>query len=180
MIADESHWAIIPKKLDMIFAVLFGMSWDNDNRDRPDDNNRMIFSVLLRPQVYLTEHFHWLSEASLALEKSTVGNRYREHFDSIQSNTEGLPNADGLEWGDTDTKYTLQLKTGLVFNPKGRGIYNRPSVRFLFGLQYSNVHAAFSNSYNESLNRQNTFNKRKDIHLHYMISIEVEHWFGSE
>lgn len=176
-IADESQWVLVKDKLDLILAGAFGYAMDNDNKYLPDDRNRMILSLVMRPQYYITEHFHFLTELSMAVEKSLKGNRYREHYDSIQANTGGVPDPDGLEWGDTDTKYTFQFKTGLVFNPAGRGIYKRPAIRLLFGVQYSNVHAAFSNSYNESLNRQNTFNKREDIHWHYMISLEVEHWF---
>ncbi|RME75905.1 MAG: hypothetical protein D6785_14290, partial [Planctomycetota bacterium] len=177
-LANESYLEILPGKLDLVLGAWVGYAWDQDNRFRPDDSNRFIFSVVGRPQYYINDYFHVLLETSFAVEKSTIGNRYREHFDSIQANTGGIPDPKGLEWGDRDIKYTFQFKGGLVFNLGGKGIYSRPSIRLLFGVQYSNVHGAFSNSYNESLNRRNFWNTNKDVHWHYLISIEVEHWFG--
>ncbi|RME03886.1 MAG: hypothetical protein D6805_04945 [Planctomycetota bacterium] len=178
LVLDESYWEL-SSRVDMVMGIFFSYAWDGDNRYRPDDQNRLAFSILFRPQIYLTDYFHLLNEVSFAVERSLIGNRYREHFDSLTTNTDGVFDPEGLEWGDTDIKYTLQFKTGLVFNPFGKGIYNRPSIRLLFGVQYSNVHAAFKNSYEESLARQNLFNARKDLHWHYMISLEVEHWFGN-
>jgi hypothetical protein len=178
-IVDEMQWILWPKYLDLNIGFLFSQAWDNDNSMRPDDHNRTIYSVVVRPQFYFTKEIHALLEVSLARENSTAGNRYREHYDSLEKTTNGNPDIRGLEWGDTDVKNTLQLKVGPVINPNGRGIYNRPSIRILFGAQYSNVHTAFGNSYIESLEQRNIFNKRKDIHWHYLISIEAEHWWGS-
>jgi len=178
MIVDEMQWTFIPQYLDVTIGLLFGYSWDEDNTFRPDDDNRILFSAVIQPHYYITEYLHALFEISYAREKSTIGNRYREHFDSIMSNTAGVPDNDGLEWGDTDTKHTWQFKFGPMINPKGRGIYNRPSIRLLMGIQYSNVHAAYGNSYIESLERKNIWNNRQDSHWHYMFSAEVEHWFS--
>lgn len=186
LIMDEMHWQLIPERLDMNIGLAFGSSWDNDNTVRPDDYNKVSMSAVIRPQFYFNNFLHYLLEVSLAKEISTIGLRYREHHDSVMSNNglalDGYPAPDtqGLQWGDTDTKYTLQVKTGPVLNPTGRGIYARPSVRLLFGAQYSNVHAAFGNTLVESFDRRNNFRVNKDIHWHYMVRIEAEHWFSVE
>ena len=176
---DEVQLVLWKKKLDMNIGFALIWSHDGDNLNLPNNNNRIAFSVITKPQYYITREIHILSELSLAVEKSTIGNQYREHWDSIQSNTNGVPNKDGKEWGDTNQKFTFQFKIGPVFNFNGYGINTRPSIRVLYGVQYSNVHAAFGNTFNESLNRQNLFLSRQDMHLHHIISFEAEHWFGS-
>ena len=175
---DEIQIRLLPNHFDLNAGFGFGYSWDNDNQIRPDDHNRVITSFVVRPIWYITEHLHYLVELVYAREKSTIGNRYREHFNSIKSNTKGIPDPDGLEWGDTDTKHTYQIKTGFTINPAGRGIYSRPVIRMLYGAQFSNVHAAFGNSFEESLNRRNQFNLSRDIHWHHMARVEIEHWFS--
>ncbi|MCB9746339.1 MAG: hypothetical protein H6740_27430, partial [Alphaproteobacteria bacterium] len=101
----------------------------------------------MRPQVYITDTFHLLLESSFAQEVSRNGNAYREHVDSVFENTDGLPDSRGLEYGDTDTRYTWQGKGGVNFNPLGPGAYVRPSLRVLYGVQYSNQNNAFGNSF---------------------------------
>jgi maltoporin len=178
-IVDEMQWSLIHNLLDMNIGLLYSSSWDDDNKISPGDNNRQVFSVVIRPQYYFTKHLHALLEVSLAREVSSNGNMFREHHDSIEESRDGLSYYRGLEWGDADTKDTFQIKFGPVFNPNGRGIYNRPSIRLLFGAQYSNVHAAFGNSRVQSLEQRNNFNFRKDVHWHYIVSLEAEHWWGS-
>lgn len=178
-IVNETAWTIWPGLVDMNIGLAFGKAWDNDNLYRPDDANRTIMSFVIRPQVYITRDLHILTEVSYAREKSTRGYRYREHYDSIQSNIGGVPDDDGLEWGDTDTKHTWQFKVGPIISPAGKGINTRPQIRLLYGVQNSNVHAAFGTSYDESLERRNVWNRRQDLHWHHMVSLEVEHWFSS-
>jgi hypothetical protein len=79
--------------------------------------------------------------------------------------------------GDTDTRSTWQLKAGLVLNPSGRGIFARPSLRIIWGLQYSNVHNAFGNSFVQSLDQFNEFQETGDRHWHSVIALEAEGWF---
>ena len=80
------------------------------------------------------------------------------------------------EFGDTDTRHTFQGKTGFVLNPLGQGVYTRPSLRFLYGVQYSNQNNAFGNSFVESLDQYDDFNT-VERHLHHVISLETEAWF---
>lgn len=178
-VVNESIWTLISGRLDMVWGVLYSHAWDNDNTYTPTDANRQIFGSLMRFQYYFTKNIHALFETSLTTEKSLNGNKYREHFDSMEANTGGTPDINGLEYGDTDTKNTLQVKFGPVLNLNGKGINNRPSIRLLFGWQYSNVHAAFGNSFESDLSQRNVFTKREDAHVHYMVSIEAEHWWGS-
>lgn len=175
---DEIQLRLLPNHFDLNAGFGFGKSWDNDNKLRPDDYNSTRYSFVIRPMWYITEHLHYLVELVYAREKSNIGNRYREHFNSIKSNTQGIPDSEGLEWGDTDTKHTYQIKTGFTINPAGRGIYSRPVIRLLYGVQHSNVQAAFGNSFEESLNRRNQFNLNRDIHWHHMVRVEFEHWFS--
>jgi len=175
---DEIQIRLLPNHFDLNAGFAYGKSWDNDNRIRPDDHNSTRYSVVVRPMWYITEHLHYLLELVYSREKSEIGNRYREHFNSIKSNTGGIPDVDGLEWGDTDTKHTYQIKTGFTINPAGRGIYSRPVIRLLYGVQHSNVQGAFGNSFEESLNRRNQFNLNRDIHWHHMVRVEFEHWFS--
>ena len=77
-------------------------------------------------------------ETAIAKEVSTNGNFVREHEDSIFANSGGMANTRGLEYGDADTRSTWQGKAGFVFNPLGPGIYSRPSLRLLYGVQKSN------------------------------------------
>jgi hypothetical protein len=126
--------------------------------------------------VYLTPTVHWLAETSIAEEVSTNGNAYREHADSIFENTETVADARGLEFGDTDTRTTWQGKTGLVLNPLGPGIYTRPSLRLLYGVQYSNQNNAFGNRFVETLDQYNEFGN-VERHWHHVVALETEAWF---
>jgi hypothetical protein len=117
-----------------------------------------------------------LGETSLAKEVSTNGNAFREHADSIFANTEGQPDTRGLERGDTDTRHTWQGKTGFVINPLGPGIYTRPSLRLLYGLQYSNQNNAFGNTFVESVDQYNEFGN-VERHWHQVLALETEAWF---
>jgi hypothetical protein len=63
-----------------------------------------------------------------------------------------------------------------VFNPTGYGIYARPSLRLLYGAQYSTQQAAFGNGFSDSLAAFNQF-PGSEIHWHHLISLEAEGWF---
>ncbi|MEC7949543.1 MAG: hypothetical protein VX265_18395, partial [Myxococcota bacterium] len=111
-----------------------------------------------------------------AREISRNGNAYREHKDSIFANTAGVPDVRGLETGDTDTRHTVQGKTGFVLNPVGTGVYTRPSIRLLYGVQYSNQNNAFGNSFVDTLDQYNEFGNVEQ-HLHHVVALETEAWF---
>ena len=175
-LGDEIQVRLWPNRLDMVLAGLYGRHTDLDNTIMPSDHNRTYMSTVLRLQYYITDTVHWLGEGSAAKEKSDNGNAYREHADSIFANTGGRPDARGLEFGDTDTRHTFQGKTGFVLNPLGQGVYTRPSLRFLYGVQYSNQNNAFGNSFVESLDQYDDFNT-VERHLHHVISLETEAWF---
>jgi hypothetical protein len=133
--------------------------------------------VVLRNQFYLTDTVHLLAETSYAQEISKQGNLWRGHHDSIFVSEDDLADPRGLEFGDQDTRSTWQLKAGFVLNPTGMGIFTRPSLRILYGLQYSNMHNAFGNSFIETLDQFNEFRETTDRHWHNVIAIEAEAWF---
>lgn len=175
-VGNELLMQIIPRRLDLAWGILYGLHTDADNNIAPSDHDRMYRSTVLRTQFYATPTVHWLVESSMAEEVSTNGNAYREHADSIFANTAGLPDSRGLEMGDTDTRYTWQGKTGLVLNPLGPGIYSRPSLRLLYGAQYSNQNNAFGNSFVETLDQYNAFGN-VERHWHHVLALETEVWF---
>lgn len=176
LLGDEIQLRVIPGRFDIVWAGLYGRHWDGDNDFVPSDHARKYMSTVLRGQVYITDTVHWLTETSIAKEFSENGNMYREHADSIFQNTAGQPDTRGLEMGDTDTRYTWQGKAGVILNPLGRGIYTRPSLRFLYGLQYSNQNNAFGNSFVETIDQYNEFGN-VERHWHQVLAIETEVWF---
>jgi lysozyme family protein len=175
-VGNELQLRLIPRRLDVAWGFLYGLHTDGDNDIAPSDHDRSYRSTVLRAQVYATPALHWLVESSLAEEVSTNGNAYREHADSIFANTASVPDSRGLEVGDTDTRYTWQGKTGVVLSPLGPGIYTRPSLRLLYGAQYSNQNNAFGNSFVETLDQYNEFGN-VERHWHHVISLETEAWF---
>ena len=176
LLGDEIQLKVIPGRFDIVWAGLYGRHWDGDNEFVPSDHARKYMSTVIRGQVYITDTVHWLTETSIAKEVSLNGNAYREHSDSIFQNTAGLPDTRGLENGDTDTRYTWQGKAGVVLNPLGRGVYTRPSLRFLYGVQYSNQNNAFGNSFVENIDQYNEFGN-VERHWHQVLAIETEVWF---
>jgi hypothetical protein len=175
-LGNELQLKIWPNHLDMALGTLYGNHTDGDNDIAPSDHDRTYMSAVMRLQFYITDTVHWLGEGSAAQEVSRNGNTYREHADSIFSNTLGVPDSRGLENGDTDTRHTLQGKTGFVLNPLGKGIYARPSVRILYGVQYSNQNNAFGNSFTETIDQYNEFGNVEQ-HLHHVLALETEAWF---
>ena len=182
-IGDEAQFGIVENRFDLTIAGLFGYYFDKDNDIAPSDFNRTIASVVARGQVYLTPTLHLLAETSYAYEHSLNGNTYRSDPRSIGKSTNGVADTLGLEFGDLDSRKTWQGKIGFVLNPGGYGIFSRPSLRLLYGTQYSNVNNAFPNSKTEYLDNtneffgQDTLNKLDAVHWHHVISIEAEAWF---
>lgn len=175
-IGNEMQLRLVPRWLDLTWALLYGFHYDNDNFILPTDNDRRYFSAVARFQVYLTDTLHFLLEGSAAQEQSLNGNMFRNHADSIFRSTDGQSDTRGLEFGDADTRNTTQLKLGPVLNPTGMGIFTRPSFRLLYGLQYSSQNNAFGNSFVETLDEFNDF-QVVEQHYHHVIALEVETWF---
>jgi hypothetical protein len=64
----------------------------------------------------------------------------------------------------------------VVLNPLGPGMYVRPSLRLLYGVQYSTQNNAFGNSFVETLDQYNDFGN-VERHWHSVVAIEAEAWF---
>ena len=175
-VGNELQLTVVPRRLDLVWGALYLNAQDGDNDLAPSDLDRTAMSTVLRMQAYATDTVHVLVEGSVAQEQSHNGNAYREHKDSIFASEGGLPNADGLEYGDTDTRITWQGKGGLVLNPLGPGIYTRPSLRILYGVQYSNQNNAFGNSFVDTLDQYATFDAVEQ-HWHHLLALETEVWF---
>lgn len=176
LIGDELQLRVIPQRFDFVLAGLWGRHTNGDNTLVPSDENRRYKSLVGRGQLYLTDTVHWLTESSIAKEVSENGNTFREHKDSIFANTGGQPDTRGLETGDTDTRITWQGKAGVVLNPLGPGVYSRPSLRFLYGVQHSNQNNAFGNAFVETVDQYNFFGNVEQ-HWHQVVSLEAEAWF---
>ncbi len=173
---NEMLLTLIPDRLDAAWGLLYGRDVNPDDTLAPGDDNRTYWSTVLRLQLYLSQTVHILVESSLAEEKSANGRLYREHVDSVFQNSGGVPDTRGFEMGDSDTRNTWQLKGGLVLNPTGFGIYARPSLRLLYGLQYSNQQAAYGNAFVASLDQYNLF-IGPERHWHSLVAVEAEAWF---
>jgi len=175
-LGNEMQLTLVPDRLDAVWSALYGDHRDRDNDIVPSDHDRRYASTVLRLQAYATPTVHLLVENSLAREHSTNGNAYREHADSIFANTDGRPGSRGLETGDTDTRHTWQGKGGVVLSPLGTGIFTRPSLRLLYGVQHSNVNNAFGNNFVEALDQFSDF-AAVEQHWHHLLAAEAEVWF---
>ncbi len=175
-LGNEMQFTLVPGRLDAAWAVLFGDDSNTANKIQAGEDNRTYYSTVLRVQAYLTKTVHLLVESSLAQEKSKNGNLYRNHFDSIFASSGGVADSQGLEYGDSNVRNTWQGKIGFVLNPSGTGIYARPSIRLLYGVQWSSAQAAFGNGFVDSLSQFNNF-PSAEIHWHHLISLESEGWF---
>jgi hypothetical protein len=175
---NEAQFKLVPDLLDLAWAVLWGQDRDFANTIQASEGNRSYLSTVLRLQLYLTRFVHVLLESSLAQEVSLNGNLYRTNYDSIFANSgDTTPDTRGLKYGDSPTRNTWQLKAGLVLNPTGFGIYARPSIRLLYGFQYSSQHAAFGNGFAQGLNEFDAFRPTGTISWHHLVSLESEGWF---
>ncbi len=175
-LGNELQLRIVPDKYDIAWAMYYGNYTDGDNDITPTDFDRVFASTVLRNQIYVTPTVHILVEGSVAHEVSRNGNTFRNTSTSIFANSGGTADADGLEYGDSDTRSTVQGKGGVVLNPLGPGIFTRPSLRLLYGAQYSTQNNAFGNDFVESLDQFNDFGN-VDRHLHHVVSLETEVWF---
>ncbi len=162
--------------VEVAVGGLFGDDRDGDNQIAPTDHDRIYGSGVVRTQVALRPTVALLVETSLAREWSRNGAMWREHADSIFASTDGLPDADGLEMGDTDTRDTWQGKGGFVLQPLGPGLWSRPSLRLLYGVQQSNVNVAFGNGFVETVDANDAFGN-VEIHTHHLVALEAEAWF---
>jgi hypothetical protein len=175
-IGNEMQLRLVPDRFDIAWALLYGIDSDPANTIQASEANRTYMSTVLRMQIYLTRSLHILIEGSMAQEISRNGNLWREHYDSIFESTDGISDSRGLQFGDTNVRNTFQLKGGLVLNPTGIGIYARPSLRLLYGAQYSSQQAAFGNGFSDSLSQFNQF-PGTELHWHQLISLEAEGWY---
>lgn len=175
-VGDELQLTLVPERLDLAVAGLYGLYTDGDNDIAPSDHDRTFWSTVARTQVYLTPAVHLLVEGSYAVETSHNGNAYRDHVDSLFENTAGQADSEGLEYGDADTRTTAQGKGGVVLNPLGPGLWTRPSLRLLYGVQWSSQNNAFGNSFVETLDQYNEFGN-VERHWHSVVALEAEAWF---
>lgn len=176
IVGDELQVSVWPERVDVAAGALYGDMTDGDNDIAPSDYDRTFWSTVLRAQVYVSPHVHLLAESSYARETSRNGNAYRNHVDSLFENAGGVPDSEGLEYGDSDRRDTWQGKAGVVLNPLGPGIYTRPSLRLLYGLQHSTQNNAFGNSFVETLDQYNDFGN-VERHWHSVVALEAEAWF---
>lgn len=175
-IGDELQLTLVPDRLDLVVGALFGDYTDGDNDIAPSDYDRTFWSTVARTEVYVTPTVHLLVEGSYANEKSHNGNAYRNHVDSIFENTNGKTDAEGLEYGDSDERTTIQAKGGVVLSPLGPGLWTRPSIRLLYGLQWSSQNNAYGNSFVTTLDQYNDFGN-VERHFHNVLALEAEAWF---
>ena len=175
-VGSESYIEVMPERFDLILAGLFGKNWNRDNSIASGEDNLTFVSSVLRAQFYIVPTVHFLAETSAAYERSNNGNLYRNHVDSVFQSSGGIQDDRGLEFGDDDERVTWQGKFGWVLNPLGFGIYTRPSIRLLYGIQYSTQTDAFGNSFVQSLDENERF-PSKERHIHQVIGLEAEAWF---
>jgi hypothetical protein len=175
-LGSEIQLQLIPKRLDLWIGAIGLWSSDEDNTVAPSDESMQMLSGVARAQWYLDRQWHLLIEGSIASEHSVHGNRWRATPRSIESNTGGQSDLRGLEYGDLDTRKTRQFKGGLLFSPKGRGLFARPVIRLLYGLQHSNQNNAFGNQFEQRESNENTF-APVERRLHHLVALEAETWF---
>jgi hypothetical protein len=176
MFGDEAQVTLIPNWLDLTIAGLWAQDRNFANTTVAGTDNMQYMSTVARFQLYLTRQVHVLFETSVAHELSLNGNLFRNHQDSIFANNNGTPDALGLQYGDSNVRDTWQGKWGIIFNPTGPGIFTRPSLRILYGLQYSTAQDAFESGYVSSLNQNNEF-VGPEQHWHSVCGVEAETWF---
>lgn len=176
-LGNEMQLQLIPDRLDAVWSTLYGQDRDLANTLVASEANRTYVSTILRLQLYFSRTVHWLLENSISQERSLNGNLFRTTYESIFQNTAGVPDTRGLEFGDAAVRNNWQLKTGIVLNPTGFGIYARPSIRLLYGFQLSSQHAAFGNAFVERLDQFDAFKPTGTISWHHLVSLESEGWF---
>ena len=176
VLGSEIQLQLVPKRLDVWLGTVGLWTWDEDNSVAPSDHAMQMLSGVARAQWYLDSQWHILLEGSIAREHSVQGNVWRATPRSIETNSGGQSDLRGLEYGDLDTRNTQQIKGGLLFSPKGRGLFARPVVRLLYGLQHSNQNNAFGNQFEQRESNENTF-APVERHIHHLVALEAETWF---
>ncbi len=184
LLGNEMQITLWPDRLDGIWGVLGGVHRDGDNNVTPTDDARSYLSTVVRLQAYFTPSVHLLLESSAAEERSHNGTTWRNHADSVFETSDGIvQGSSGLWYGDADKRQTWQGKGGMVFNPLGRGIYTRPSLRLLYGTQFSTENVAYGKgewglgmSMLQSSSQPSKF-PAVESHWHHILSIETEAWF---
>lgn len=176
LVGNQMDLHLVPGWVDLSWGLLYGQDRNPDDTQIAGEDNRNFMSTVVRVETYLSERVHLLLETTLAQEKSLNGNLWREHVDSVFTSSNGLSDARGLQFGDTDTRNTWQGKGGFVFSPAGRGLWTRPSIRLLYGAQYSNQQEAFGSSFNSNLSQYNYF-PDVERHWHHVVALEAEGWF---
>jgi hypothetical protein len=176
-LGNEMQLQVIPDRLDVVWSTLYGQDRDLANTLVASEANRTYLSTILRLQLYFSRTVHWLLENSISQERSLNGNLFRTNYDSIFENARGVPDSRGLEYGDSAVRNNWQLKTGIVLNPTGFGIFARPSIRLLYGFQLSSQHAAFGNGFAVRIDQFDAFKPTGTISWHHLVSLESEGWF---
>jgi hypothetical protein len=176
IIGDEAQVSLVPKRLDLAVGAIYGQERNNANTQVAGLDNENFESLVARFQLYMTNKVHFLFETSVAHEQSLNGNLFRDHEDSIFANDNGIPDTLGLQYGDSNVRNTWQGKTGIVLNPNGMGIFTRPSLRLLYGLQYSTAQDAFQSGFVTSASQFNQF-VGPEQHWHSVVGVEAEAWF---
>lgn len=177
-LGNEMQLTLIPDRLDAVWSTLYGEDRNLADKLFASEANRTYLSTILRLQLYFTRTVHWLLENSISQERSLNGTLFRTQFDSVfQHNSDGVVDARGFEFGDSKVRNNWQLKTGIVLNPTGFGIYARPSIRLLYGFQLSSQHAAFGNAFVERSDQYDSFKTTATISWHHLVSLESEGWF---
>ncbi len=178
VVGDEAQLRVVPDRLDLVWAALYGREWDLDDTVSASERNRWYASSVVRAQLYLLPALHLLFETSLARERSLNGNLFRQAYDSVFRSRDGAADTRGLEFGDTDTRDTWQIKVGPVLNPTGIGIFARPSLRLLVGYQLSSVHQAFGSTVVDSLDEYEVLRSEgRSRYRHLVLALEAEAWF---
>jgi hypothetical protein len=186
LIGNEMQVTLWPERLDGVWSVLGGVHLDGDNDVVPTDDARSYLSTVIRLQAYLTPSVHLLLESSAAEERSRNGTTWRNHADSVFETSDGIvQDTNGLLYGDSDKRQTWQGKGGIVFNPLGRGIYSRPSLRLLYGAQFSTENMAYGSGQSQlemfglvaSARDQYSDFPTLESHWHHILAIETEAWF---
>lgn len=68
------------------------------------------------------------------------------------------------------------MKVDIATHSNGPGIFNRPSLGLLCGLQCSSQNQAWGRAFSNSLERYNIFSGTES-HRHSVFAIEAEAWF---
>ena len=162
---DQAELTIIPDKLDSALG-LDRLRARQGQHDRPSEDNRLVWSLLGRAVYYLTPTFHFLTEG--------------ERRPGALPQRQPVPRARRLDlrqhrWGERLARPAvrrfghpqhLQLKAGVDPQPDRQGHLRAPSLRLLYGLQYSSQQAAFGTGFNSRSVAVSTSSRARERHWH--------------